>query len=1023
MILFRRYYLVLLVLILGVGASFAGFEQFVFIEESAKERSFVLAASDRLAAIEQSIHSNLDSVLSIKSFYESNRIVQRDQFRSFVAPILRRHAAIKALEWIPAVEASRRSEFENKARRDGFKNFKFIERSKSGKLVSARVREKYFPVYFVEPFKGNEGAFGFDLGSSVSRRLALEAARDSGKIATSEAITLIQNGRAGVLIFAPIYKTRQPTDSITLRRKNIAGFALGVVDVQSAVNAAFLTSEGLSVPSGIDFLFYDDDKKIGDPLIYIHQSRTRTTQLSPEQDKKSVQTGLHLTHYLKIGDRNWMIVAKPVKPKFGAGIPQSAWEVFLLGLILSATMAIIVKSNIDRNRDVEALVIERTLELSTKTEQIELMHDVAVIANEADTTEEATQTCIDLICQRGNWQIGHAYFPTTGKEVTLIPSDIWYIEEEERFQSFKDITMRTEFKAGDGLPGIVLAQKKPIWGGKAREENRNLPRKIEARKLGLDSAIGLPVLVEGEVVAVLEFFYAGDFDPDQSLLQSLAHIGAQLGRVFERKKIENMKNEFISTVSHELRTPLTSIKGSLGLIVSGVTGKMSDSISEMVNIAYNNSDRLVRLINDILDIEKIEVGKMEFKMEELELAPLMDRIVAENQGFAKEYNVSLKLNNFAPNAKIRGDSDRVTQAITNLISNAAKFSPDSGIVEIDVTSRETGHHIAISDKGPGISEDFQTKIFGKFAQADSASGQGGTGLGLNISKAIVEQHSGHIGFETELGVGTTFFIDLPKLQEREVKSAISSSNLNEAPRILVCEDDPDIAKLLELMLSKDGVIVDVVYNAAEAKRALLDTSYDAMTLDLGLPDQNGISLLQEIRRQDKTRDLPIVVVSAKAVEGRDELNGRAFGIIDWIQKPIDQNYLHAALMRAIRSGSKNMPRILHIEDDPDVASVVSALIADIATVTLARNYVEGKRLLLSEAFDLVILDLMLPDGAGEELIAIAQGSNEEMPPFIIFSAKEIKSSAMSDNIKAIMVKSRTSNEQLVSTIRAAMENS
>ena len=294
-------------------------------------------------------------------------------------------------------------------------------------------------------------------------------------------------------------------------------------------------------------------------------------------------------------------------------------------------------------------------------------------------------------------------------------------------------------------------------------------------------------------------------------------------------------------------------------------------------------------------------------------------------------------------------------------------------------------------------------------------------MGLNISKAIVEQRLGHIGFETEIGVGTTFFIDLPKYQMREDISSNAVPDLKDAPRVLVREDDPDIAKLLELMLSRDGAIVDVVYNAAEAKLALRDVTYNAMTLDLGLPDQNGISLLQEIRQLEKTRDLPIVVVSAKAVEGRDELNGRAFDIIDWIQKPIDQDYLNAALMRAIRSGSANKPRILHIEDDPDVASVVAALIADIATVTLAINFDEGKRLLEAEDFDLVILDLILPDGSGEELLAIAQSADADAPPFIIFSAKEIKSSEMSDNIKAIMVKSRTSNDQLVSTIRAAME--
>ncbi|MBT3990316.1 MAG: response regulator [Rhodospirillaceae bacterium] len=1021
MVKIQKYMLVLLVFAIGVAASVVGFRQFVLIEETEKEHNFHLAATERLVAIERSIQSNLDSVLSIKSFFESNLAVKRDQFKSFVLPVLKRNSALKALEWIPMVTASERAKYENAAKSEGFKGFKFVERTKSKKMISAKLREDYFPVYFVEPYKKNEGAFGFDLGSSEARRVVLEAARDSGQVATSESITLVQNGRAGVLLFAPIYKPDSKTQTVELRRQNIAGFALGVVEIQNMITVAYSARSNLLTPGGIDFYVYDDDKIVGDPFIYAHQSRKRSGVPAPKLSKREAQIGLHVSDTVEIGDRNWLVIGRPLEPKFGAGIPKSAWGVLLLGLILSATIAYLVKSNIDRNRVVEELVIERTSELLAKTEQIELMHDVTVIANEAATIEAATQTCVDLICERAKWQVGHAYYVAPDKSAALISTDIWYLEDAEKFGQFKEISMQADFDTNVGLPWNVLIKKEPFWISGNNPAKKTL-RRIEGEKLGLKSVIGLPVMIGKDVVAILEFFYIGDFEPDETLMQSLTHIGTQIGRVFERKKIESMKNEFISTVSHELRTPLTSIKGSLGLIVSGVTGTLSDGVKDMVNIAYNNSDRLVRLINDILDIEKIEVGKMEFNMEVLELAPLMTRIVAENEGFAKSNKVTLKLNNFSPQTKILADSDRITQAVTNLISNAAKFSPENGHVEIDVTSGDHEVHIAVSDKGPGIPEGFRSKIFGKFAQADSVSGQGGTGLGLNISKAIVEEHRGQIGFESETDIGTTFYIDLAKYREMGTETSSPIESHSEAPRVLVCEDDPDIAKLLELILSKDGVSVDVVYNAADAKQALLDATYDAMTLDLALPDQDGISLLQEIRQFEETRDLPIVVVSAKAIEGKNELNGHAFGIVDWIQKPIDHDYLNATLLRAIQSGAKNKPRVLHIEDDPDVALIVSTLIADIATVTLAKSFSEGKALLASETFDLVILDLMLPDGAGEDLLTLAQGLAEEEPTFIVFSAKEVELSSFSNHIKASLVKSRTSNEKLVSTVRAAIES-
>jgi signal transduction histidine kinase/DNA-binding response OmpR family regulator/CHASE1-domain containing sensor protein len=934
--------------------------------------------------------------------------------------LIKRDSSIKALEWIPVVPADQKARIESAARAEGFKDFKFVERSKNGDLVEVGKRVVYYPVFFVEPMQGNESVFGFDLGSSPDRRKALDVARDTGQIATSETIRLVQNGQAAVLLFAPVYIKGMPTNTIELRRKNIAGFALGVFEVEKMIGAAFSHSANVDTPAGIDFYIFDANQSAADPFIYLHPSRKRGNGKAPVLSSKEAQEGPHVTHKVEVGDRNWLIVARPIEATYNASTPQAAWAFLLLGLVLSGTLAVFMKSNINQNEVVESLVVERTAELTEKTEQIELMHDVTVIANEADSIERATKTCVDLICKSSNWKVGHAYFLANDNSQTLIPTDIWYVDDEDIYKNFIEMTMQTEYGLDAGLPGRVLAKREPIWMG-AVEISVKTERRIEGELLELTSSIGVPIMIGKDVVGVLEFYYTDPAGPDNSQMQSLAHIGAQLGRVFERKKVENMKSEFISTVSHELRTPLTSIKGSLGLIVSGVTGKLSGNLSEMVNIAYNNSDRLVRLINDILDIEKIEVGKMEFNMEVLDLGQLMERIVAENQGFVSECNVNLKLKNFTPDARIFGDSDRITQAVTNLISNAAKFSPENSDVEIDVTAQNHMLHIAVSDKGPGISEEFRSRIFGKFAQADSASGQGGTGLGLSISKAIVEEHSGVIGFESEVGEGATFYIQLPK--HYEAKDGLLAANriAPNAPRVLVCENDHDISKLLELMLSKDGLKVDVVYNAADAKQALLEHEYAAMTLDLGLPDQDGISLLQEIRQNEATRDLPIVVVSAKAVEGKNELNGNAFGIVDWIQKPIDQEHLNLALLSAIRTGLKSKPHILHIEDDKDVAMVVSTLVADIATVTLATGYEQGKDLLLSENFDLVVLDLMLPDGAGEDLLALAQNTDEEMPPFIVFSAKEISTSAISDGIKAALVKSLTSNDQLLTTIRAAID--
>lgn len=235
--------------------------------------------------------------------------------------------------------------------------------------------------------------------------------------------------------------------------------------------------------------------------------------------------------------------------------------------------------------------------------------------------------------------------------------------------------------------------------------------------------------------------------------------------ITRRKELDRLKNEFVSTVSHELRTPLTSIVGSLGLLKEGVVGDLTDQAQQMIEIAHSNCDRLVRLINDILDMEKIESGRMDYQMAPLQLSALIQTSVAENQGYAKQCAVRFETSELDEEIFLNGDQDRLKQVMANLLSNAAKFSPAESAVTIGMTDSGPNVRISVSDKGNGIPENFREKIFTKFSQADGSNTRAvaGTGLGLSICKAIVEQHHGSIGFETETGAGTTFYFELPKL--------------------------------------------------------------------------------------------------------------------------------------------------------------------------------------------------------------------------------------------------------------------
>jgi len=537
---------------------------------------------------------------------------------------------------------------------------------------------------------------------------------------------------------------------------------------------------------------------------------------------------------------------------------------------------------------------------------------------------------------------------------------------------------------------------------------------------------------------------AGDLVITYTDITELANVEAEIA---ERRKAEEAlieatrdaesanraKSEFLANMSHELRTPLNVIIGITEMLGEDAEADGLEDYAEPLSRVRRAGEHLLSLINDILDLSKIEAGKLEIHSESVEIAPLLRDVIASVRPLATKNGNALGLACPPGIGAVTTDPLRLRQVLLNIVGNACKFTKDG---TIDVSAMREGDgpsaivRFVVADTGIGISAEQQTKLFRRFAQAEPSTTKqyGGSGLGLAISDRLCRMMGGHIELDSVPGRGSTFTIMLPAAAAAGERPAVEPARLSEHAvvpgpdargRVLVIEDDPTAAELLERRLQEEGFEVVVTTDGSSGLRLARETKPAIITLDLGLPDVNGLDVLAALKADKDLADTPILVISV----ADEEKKCFALGASGYLVKPVDRKRLKALISHY--TGRESAKRILVVEDHEDTRFLFRRLLEEHGmTVAEAGDGAEALAAMTEFSPDLVLLDLVLPgmDGFGfaEE---IRRRAEWDEVPIIAVTAKELDRNhrqRLEARVEEVFFKGAYSPENLLAAIRQAV---
>ena len=488
------------------------------------------------------------------------------------------------------------------------------------------------------------------------------------------------------------------------------------------------------------------------------------------------------------------------------------------------------------------------------------------------------------------------------------------------------------------------------------------------------------------------------------------------------EQANELKTQFLANMSHELRTPLNSIINFTRILMSGMRGPVTEGQTDYLNRVRHSGEHLLGLINDILDLSKIEAGKMELFKEPLTIGDLVHSVMSSAQGLTKDKSIEL-IEEIAPDIPtIEADRTRLRQILLNLLSNAAKFT-DTGSITVRAMQRGAEVLISVTDTGIGIEPEHQELIFEEFRQVDGSSNRlyEGTGLGLAICRRLIQLHGGQIWVESVPGQGATFSFTLPlqlKLIDMPSSPSRIINDLKGAP-ILVIDDDPGAIEIVATYLGRDGHAVTGVTDSRIALEEARRLKPAAIILDVLMPHKDGWEVLSALKADPELRLMPVVLYSIM----EEQKLGFYLGASAYLTKPIDEEQLRKTTAQLVASGST----ILLIDDDPDAIEIVSEQIKQLNNYTImtAPNGKAGLERIAATRPDLIILDLMMPGIDGFAVLEHLEASEETRTiPVIVLTAKDLTNQErafLNQRVNGLLNKGATSAGDLLERVSDLIE--